>query len=228
MASFVDLGPVDSVTGLNSTAEVIGDAVGSTGKLLGYFRDAVGVMHTINPLLGDDYSNAVAVNDSGQVAGNSISGGGILNPDEAVLYSQGNLTDLGTLGGQGATGPYSTATAISSSGQVVGYSPGSTGLDAFLWTQTKGMQDLTDLGFKGEPTDINSSGQIIGVTVSAAPQSILLERNWERGLLADIGWLGHASECDQQFGSCRWLLDDKHEHPHSSARVPVEPGTADA
>ena len=71
----------------------------------------------------------------------------------AFVYSNGTMTDLGTLGGN-----YSQGKAINLSGEVVGSASTSTGGSSFLWDGKK-MTALSGLGAYG----INDSGQIAGV-----------------------------------------------------------------
>jgi len=115
--------------------------------------------------LGGSSSYASAINNSGQVVGNSYPANG---SPHAFLYDESTtpkMPDLGTLGGS-----RSYATGISDSGQVVGYSDTSEGeKHAFLYdanAATPKMQDLNDLipadsGLTiNEATAINTDGQI--------------------------------------------------------------------
>jgi probable HAF family extracellular repeat protein len=101
----------------------------------------------------DDISMAFGINKAGTVVG--MSGG------YAFLWTQNaGMQDLGNLGGFG-----SVATAINSSGQVVGSSGLSNGSShAFLWTATSGMQDLGSLGGNSQALAINDAGQVVGVS----------------------------------------------------------------
>lgn len=79
-------------------------------------------------------------------------------PSAAQLY---RVTDLGTLAG----GTYSMATAINSSGQVVGTGDVSSGnIHAVLWTQAGGIQDLGTLpgGDNSWAASINDLGHVTG------------------------------------------------------------------
>jgi probable HAF family extracellular repeat protein len=84
------------------------------------------------------------------------------HPQHAFLYSNGTMTDLGTLGGIGSSG-----FAINRSGEVAGVAQTATGKsDAALWTGTTTV-DLGALaplssGSKSEATGINDSGQVVG------------------------------------------------------------------
>jgi probable HAF family extracellular repeat protein len=88
--------------------------------------------------------------------------GGVVN--HAFLWENGEMTDLGTLGGSFSTAFSSGATGINSSGQVVGVSSTASGEQhAFLWENG----EMTDLGTLHSEsgsvaTGINSSGQIVG------------------------------------------------------------------
>jgi probable HAF family extracellular repeat protein len=113
----------------------------------------------------------------------------------AVLWQQGNISDLGTLEG----GYQSEANAVNNSGQVVGVAlnavpdvnsmevglfefwGGDGGIAppyqyqtrAFLWDREKGMQDLGTLpgGTDAEALLINEPGQVAGESYTASTQS---------------------------------------------------------
>jgi probable HAF family extracellular repeat protein len=101
------------------------------------------------------------INNQGEVVGWSWSLQNIYRP---LLWKNGALLDLGTLGG--ATG---TAQAINNSGQVVGYSTTANGdFHAFLWERGR-MIDLGTLG--GNYSDahaINDLGQVVGQSAGHA------------------------------------------------------------
>jgi probable HAF family extracellular repeat protein len=129
--------------------------------------------YTITDLgsLGGGSTTGLAINASGEVTGDSVSSqlvqvpcppqqyGGprecFAHPDHAFVWSNGTMTDLGTLGGLDSQG-----VAINGSGEVVGYSAGKdtrTGGE-FLWDGRK-MKSLSAPAFA---YGINDSGQIAG------------------------------------------------------------------
>jgi len=123
--------------------------------------------YTITDLgtLGGTVSSAIGMNNSGQVVGESLTGGDV--PEEgpiyhAFLYTPGTvIQDLGTLPG----GSFSQAQGINDSGQVVGWSflGGTSTTHAFLYTPGTVMQDLGTLGGGySNGLDINNLGQVTG------------------------------------------------------------------
>jgi len=134
--------------------------------------------------LGGPRSDAVALNDRGQVVGSSTTASG---ETHAFFWENGVMTDLGTLGGSS-----SQAVAINDHGQVVGNGATATGANhAFLW------QDgvMTDLGTLGGSfsivTALNDRGQVVGgsATATGVGHAFL----WQDGVMADLGTLGRSS-----------------------------------
>jgi probable HAF family extracellular repeat protein len=128
-------------------------------------------------------SMGYAINDSGQVAGASRTDSGW---EHAFLYSNGQLQDLGTLGGYSSIG-----IDINANGHVVGTSTPILTIDggawhAFLYSNGR-MQDLnpTSGDNTGQANAINDSGQIVGVGV-AGRGGIL----YSNGQIQDLGTLG--------------------------------------
>src|SRR5436309_2609894 len=106
--------------------------------------------------LGGTYSAAQAINNRGEIVGESSTASGELH---AFLWQDGTMIDLGTLGGEG-----SVAQSINNRGQVVGVSLTSEGdvVHAFLW-QNSIMIDLGTLGRAFSNAEaINERGQIAG------------------------------------------------------------------
>ena len=139
----------------------------------------------LGTLPGLTRSQAIDVNDSGQVVGYSDTPGGA---SHAFLYSSGQMQDLGTLGGAN-----SVASGINDSGQVVGYSEVSSGdRHAFLYTGGQ-MKDLGTLpGYvDSSASGINDSGQVVGYSeVSSGDRHAFL---YTGGQMQDLGTLGGAN-----------------------------------
>ena len=79
--------------------------------------------------LGGTSSEATAINDRGQVVGDSYTGGDAAF--HAFLWQSGRMTDLGTLGGTS-----SAASDVNDLGQIVGdsFTVGDAAFRAVLWT----------------------------------------------------------------------------------------------
>jgi len=111
-------------------------------------------------------TQAVAVNDSGQVVGTSevltdINGTNFFVPRAFLWDETGGIQDLGTLGG----GSFSFANDVNVLGQVVGYGDTSEGFNrAYVWDATNGIQALGTLSGtrSNRARAINDSGQIVG------------------------------------------------------------------
>ena len=135
------------------------------------------------PDLGGGYSDVAALNNAGQAVGSVKATDGTMH---AVLWQNGAITDLGSLGG--LSGTY--ATGINNAGQVVGYGSLANGsIEAFLWQAGSGMTSLADLGGgTGNAAAINDAGQIVGTsyTAAGAQQAVL----WQNGKITDLGDLG--------------------------------------
>jgi probable HAF family extracellular repeat protein len=160
-----------------------GVAVASSGGATQ--AEARWVITDLGTLPGGGFSEAVAINDRGQIVGESMVKGGI---QHAFLWQNGKMRDLGTFGGKG-----SSATDINDHGQVVGEaetkaktSEGGTITHGFLWQRGK----MRDLGLFS-PEDINNRGQIVGTayTKSWRGHAAL----WEAGRMRDLGTFGGRS-----------------------------------
>ena len=150
------------------------------GNALGAVQYSMTVLGTL-PGVSDSY--ALGTNESGQVVGFAwdISSG----YRHGFLYSNGKMTDLGTLGGS-----QSYAYGINDSGQVVGGadSPTSSGYEhAFLYSNGT-MADLgTFGGVVSCANGINASGQVAGyATTSSGNEHAFLYSN---GKMTDLGTL---------------------------------------
>jgi probable HAF family extracellular repeat protein len=177
-----------------------------------------GFVQKLDALPGFNSSFPFWVNDNGRVAGISENGIDPLTGAtawEAVLWGEdGDLTDLGTFGGN-----ESTAVAVNNRGQVAGAAlntipdpypsifaipNGATQAHAFRWTKSRGMQDLGTLGGTDSGAFlINERGQIAGAsftntTPNPPNDCSLFQQNlpteapflWDDGKMNDLGTLG--------------------------------------
>jgi len=131
------------------------------------------------------------INESGQVVGEIGAKSGPYDTD-AVLWQNGNVTNLGALGGKD-----SAAAAINDRGQVVGRAdtPRNFWEDmqywhAFLWQKGR-MRDLGTLGGRESHAQaINERGQVVGRSDTARLADGFVRSLgfiWERGKMRDLG-----------------------------------------
>jgi probable HAF family extracellular repeat protein len=184
------------------------------------FQRQKGVLTNLGVLPGGDASAAFWISDNGLIAGNASTG--VVDPlvpviaqVRAVLWKDGQIINLGTLGGN-----QSSALSLNNRGQVVGAAtntipdPSSlytTQLRAFLW-QDGVMQDLGTLGGPDAiALFVNERGQVAGMaTTNSSPSGgffclFPLTTDpflWENGKMTDLGTLG---------GTCGmpWALNNR-------------------
>ena len=152
-------------------------------------------IHELPPFHRDKDGAATEINDRGQVVG--ISGKcdqavGRFTAHHAVLWENGKVLNLGSLGGVA----WNTPMAINNKGEVVGFSDlsgdgsGDPNFHAFLWTKGSGMKDLGTLSGDAysEALGINEAGQIVGVSygVSFSTSRAFI---WENGKMTDLNSL---------------------------------------
>ncbi len=164
---------------INDSGDIIGYARYQGDTTSGPFLWSNGKMTDLNAYYGPEqgfYAGIMGnINNLGQIVGNSSDG-------HAVMLSQGEVTDLGTFGGD-----YASALGINDLGQIVGYFALPSGHHhAFLYTD--GV--MTALGPFGEEaisvaTAINDSGMITGF----ATDSYMVSARaflYNNGIMTDI------------------------------------------
>jgi len=185
---------------INSRGQIVGIAENSThdascptqpavtgsGPLTLDFESALwgpwpGQIRELHPLPGDSVGMAFWINDLGQAVGGSGSCASSILPGpavtpHAVLWENGKVTDMGSLGGTvntGVPGIGTIALSINNRGQAVGAAalPDNITGHAFLWSRELGH--MLDLGaIPGDVTSaalgINDEGNVVGPSFDAS------------------------------------------------------------
>jgi probable HAF family extracellular repeat protein len=177
-------------TAINNAGQVVGlsyrnDGASGASAMQRIFLYADGVLRGIGPM-GNFQADASAINDAGQIAGSAFVPDTTGIPDwHAFLYSEGSLTDLGTLIGSAN----SHAFDLNNSAQVVGLSAAQGGqYHAFLYSNGS-MRDLGTLGgTDSSAAAINDSGQVAGSSATTDGQTHAFL--YSNGVMTDLGTLG--------------------------------------
>lgn len=192
--------PRSVASAINSIGQIVGEVSPANGTTGHAFLNSNGTLTMIDqnsfpPFSTLSYSNALDINDSGQVVGAASvnAPNGISSFSFAFLYSNGVMTNLGTL--PNSTSTY--ATGINNIGQIVGVADSVNGYaHAFLYSH--GV--MTDLGTLPNSQNtfanaINDSGQVVGDTrtINYSDGSAFLYGNGEFSdlntlIAADSGW----------------------------------------
>jgi len=168
---------------INARGDVVGWSAGPAGTRAFLYTTAGGMV-ALPGLPDKPRTLARDINDAGVIVGAANAGGTDLG--HAVLWSDGSVQDLGTLG----TGFYSEAWGVNNLGQVVGWSytnggNGLSGVHAFLYRPGEGLADLTPESDTGSARDINDAGQVTGY--KTAPGGYYHAFRWKTGTFVDLG-----------------------------------------
>lgn len=147
---------------------------------------AMATAYTITDIGPNDPNSPPAINDAGQVIGTRLTTPSYCG-NRAVLWQNGTVTDLGTLGG------CSYGEGINASGEVAGisFTPRSD-MRAFRYSDGV-MSDLGTLGGRSsQGMAINDVGQVVGW--AEIPTGAGHPFLWQDGAMIDLGTLG-GSEC---------------------------------
>lgn len=185
-------------TGINDQGMVVGGIMTSDYWLTSVSRAVVWTSGTlqvlpgIDPLSNGTDSGALALNNSGQVAG--YVRGAVTGWDQrAVVWQAGQMQVLDTLGGTS-----SSATAINDLGTTVGWSATGSAVHATLWAGTS----ATDLGALGGAAasfamGINELGQVVGFSGDSLFGNNSRATLWSAGEIIDLSSLLPASLRDE-------------------------------
>jgi probable HAF family extracellular repeat protein len=157
--------------------------------------------------LGDGLdSSALFVNEHGQVAGIAYTNS-VPNPETGIptvdpfFWENGQMIDIGTLGGTLSSLGSEGAGGFNNKGQVAGTSnlAGDQSEHAFIWE--RGL--LLDLGTLGgtvsDTGSINDSGEVVGWSTTAGDATLRAFR-WKNGHMTNLGSL-YDDVCSLAFGS---------------------------
>jgi len=179
-----------SANGINANGQVTG-ALDLPGNAQHVFLFSGGSMTDLGTLPGGNSGVGYAINDSGQITGQSYIAGNMFF--HAFLYSNGTMTDLGVLPG----GTSSQGNAINDSGVVVGGSVTAKDDSHAFVTQgnSPSLIDLgtlaggtTGVGYTSNAQAINNAGQIVGTSsVLPSGEHAFL---YSGGKMTDLGTLG--------------------------------------
>lgn len=160
--SMSQAGLLSDATDINNGGQVLGQA----GADAVIYNSGSGTITPLGVPEGGCCFLPSAMNDLGQVVGTGQPKLEVSDVPHAFLYSDGSLSDLGTLNGPG--GSDSRGLGINNAGQAVGWSNFQAFDDAFIYsdgsmTNLSLLPDVVAAGWRLQAaTAINNEGQIVG------------------------------------------------------------------
>ncbi|HXP46764.1 MAG TPA: hypothetical protein VN810_05770 [Terriglobales bacterium] len=206
----IDLGTFGGGEGyanqVNDSGQVVGYAQNRIADSYDYFGLGTqsraflwqyGVLKDLGTLGGND-SQAIFVNDLGQIAGVSYTTstavtntgfvctqGTFVPRQDPFFWENGKMLDMGNLGGNCAA-----PAGINIHGQVAGNSDladANANPHAFLWSRESGMKDLGTLGGTFAQADaLTDSGEVVGASCTQGDQACFAVL-WKDGVITNLG-----------------------------------------
>jgi probable HAF family extracellular repeat protein len=170
-----------SVVDINDMGEVIGDGVDSNGVRKAFIYSNGEFTELRAPEGWDDFVDAIAINNNGEVLGNGYVGCDPGCVNKCFIYSNGNYTEI--LPGWS----YAVARGINDKGEVFGYGKDSNGAEkSFLYSNGEYKEILPTRLEGGFRTDaINNDSELIGVGENAnGVEKVFIYNQGKYGILA--------------------------------------------
>lgn len=206
---------------LSASGVAAGNVLSASGMRLEATLLSGGSAHDLGTF-GGSFSNAVAVNDSGQVAGYART------PDEkdhAFLATASGMVDLGTFGGL-----YSYAYGLNQAGLVVGGAYNASGKSRCFLSTGGGLIDPGTLGGQiCNALAVNDAGQVTGSSTTSAGSGHAFV--FDRRGMVDLGTLGGTTSVGYAInrhghvvGAARTAANQLHAFFHDGTRM-IDLGT---
>lgn len=208
-------GSSSSGLGIDQTGRVVGSAQINDNPMIRHgFSSLNGQMTDLGGPNGMGLDSATAISDNGIIAGYGIVPGKIQGSyvNHAFRYSNGQLFDLGELGGE-----QSKAYGVNNRGQVVGETITHDNRHyAFLYNDTMDFSYLYEDGELGSVAEgINNLGDVVGYSMRAEHVAFL----WKDGSRTDLN--------DLIDPTSSWIIRDAHDINDSGqiAATGCQPGS---
>jgi probable HAF family extracellular repeat protein len=198
-----DLGTLGGKTSdawaINNAGQVVGyaDTIPGFGIPHAFLWDATNGMQDLGTL-GGPLSYGYGLNQAGDATGSAMTADGLVH---AFLYTNGAMTDIGTLPG----GNYSQGWGVNASDQVVGFATVNNDQSYHAFSSLNGV--MTDLGTLGGENSIaysvNSAGDVVGLAELVPGHPASHPFLYQNGVMTDVttllpngsGWNLLLAEC---------------------------------